>query len=112
MGNQGHTPGPWEAEYSDYGEEIWYGGEGAGVWSIKGPKECYLAGMGDESADEQERAAANARLIAAAPDLLEACERLRDHGSIADEWGSGQSTELARILDAMDAAIAKARGDA
>ena len=107
MGNQGHTPGPWEAEYSDYGEEIWYGGEGAGVWSIKGPKECYLAGMGDESADEQERAAANARLIAAAPDLLSACEEIV---ALADDAG-----EVPVWVDAIDmarTAIAKARGDA
>lgn len=57
-----HTPGPWKAVYSEYGEEIWFGGnDGPGMWEIEGA-EAYLPGDHDEQA----------RLIAAAPDLLAA----------------------------------------
>ena len=59
-----HTPGPWIAEFSDYGEEIWFGGYGAGMWTVE-PPGAYLDGL----------SAANARLIAAAPDLLAALEQ-------------------------------------
>ena len=57
-----HTPGSWKAVYSEYGEEIWFGGnDGPGMWEIEGA-EAYLPGDHDEQA----------RLIAAAPDMLEA----------------------------------------
>ena len=57
-----HTPGPWKGVYSEYGEEIWFGGnDGPGMWEIEGA-EAYLPGDHDEQA----------RLIAAAPDMLEA----------------------------------------
>ena len=62
MTNAKHTPGPWKAVYSEYGEEIWFGGnDGPGMWEIEGA-EAYLPGDHDEQA----------RLIAAAPDMLEA----------------------------------------
>ena len=53
-----HTPGPWEADGEGY---------------IFGPGTSMIAetrGWGDDSINE----VANARLIAAAPDLLEACK--------------------------------------
>ena len=27
-----HTPGPWEASFDEYGDEIWFGGSGCGTW--------------------------------------------------------------------------------
>ena len=79
-----HTPGPWEAQ-------------GATVYQIDGFGLCYLEGY---------RAEADAYLIAAAPDLLEALEHLLlDYES---EWGS----ELVDYEYAdVRAAVAKARGE-
>lgn len=76
MSESKHTPGPWEAEYSDYGDEIWFGGSGCGMWAIRGPDACYLAGCAERSPAEKATAESNARLIAAAPRLLQACRGL------------------------------------
>ena len=92
-----HTPGPWKAVYSEYGEEIWFGGnDGPGMWEIEGA-EAYLPGDHDEQA----------RLIAAAPDLLTAlratvaCLRgfnaSADFGPLDDEAVSAGLAVLARI---------------
>jgi hypothetical protein len=82
----GHTKGPWKAEEFD-------------VVRATGPKEdrtiAFGALFGSESADE---AKANARLIAAAPELLEALKYLLELGGDDDR----------RI--AAEAAIAKAEG--
>jgi hypothetical protein len=42
---------------------------------------------------------ANARLIAAAPDLLAVAEKIKAHGTVSSTW-----------IDELDAAIAKATG--
>ena len=58
-----HTPGPW-FQYNSIGSKIlqnWY------IWGGNGDSVAKV--LGDEPSGEQ---AANARLIAAAPDLLEA----------------------------------------
>ncbi len=55
---------------------------------------------------EPEEAAANARLISAAPDLLAVCEALVSlltHG--------GSAVERAEVVEAADKAIAKAKGE-
>lgn len=33
------TKGPWAANHQDYGDEIWFGGEGRGMWKINAPRE-------------------------------------------------------------------------
>lgn len=91
-----HTPGPWRIERQNPSPTT-------GEWMIAGSAPGYLAeirdcGSGDPSA--------NARLIAAAPDLLEALEELlsmcqRQEGFHDD--GDGCMFERA------SAAIAKAR---
>lgn len=63
-----HTPGPWVAAYDDFGEEIWFGGSGCGT-GIVGP--AYLGGEG-ETQKGREHMQADARLISAAPEMLEA----------------------------------------
>jgi hypothetical protein len=80
-----HTPGPWV--WTDYGE---------------------LSGAGDVVMDADyfsEPSEADARLIAAAPDLLAACEAMLVE---LDEW----EQELGRhpACDLARAAIAKAKG--
>jgi hypothetical protein len=92
-----HTPGPWLAEFYDYGDELWFGGSGMGMWCI-GP--AYLGGEGD-TPEGIAKMKADALLIAAAPDLLAVCKDIE--GFLKR---SGYDTALVR------AAIAKAEGRA
>ncbi len=89
-----HTPGPWEQGHRHDGDSrsVWYhrAGPNGGTW-------FRLANCkGDE-------AEANAALISAAPDLLEACEALAAY--FGATW-AGAPEERAKLR----AAIAKARG--
>lgn len=108
MTKAAHTPGPWVA---DFGEAFHIrppeGGTLAQVTFLKG-----RGGLGGRrDADE---CAANARLIAAAPDLLEALEAMLSHSDgwdvtqLRKRWGEQVVNE---ILTAR-AAIAKAKGEA
>ena len=89
-----HTPGPWRMGKRAYDRAI-YGQQGAEVASM-----LDLFHTPAESL-------ANARLIAAAPDLLEA---LRDITDLAERYGVGEHCD-GNILAAR-AAIAKAEGRA
>lgn len=66
---QNHTPGPWFAKEWISKDE--YGSEHCRGWQIT--HDGYLLPMGDMEGDYDE-ATANAHLIAAAPDLLDALE--------------------------------------
>lgn len=106
-----HTPGPWMSILSN----------------VHGPCGVCVACAGEAAvyADEsyrieEDEAMANARLIAAAPKLLEACEAEEDvdtHWSECDECdddGSCCETQEGLIVKARDlrrAAIAAARGE-
>lgn len=89
-----HTPGPWKAEY-----DLVEGPDGAYVAKaiIGVPREEYLA---------------NARLIAAAPDLLEALENVLDEVRFEGETGVVvvRADKANWALRAAVRAIAKARG--
>ena len=106
-----HTPGPWwtDAQYSE---------EEAGCSIIaantdSGPlpgnptrgQVAFATMLLPEYAEECK---ANARLIAAAPDLLEACRRGRQKLATYTSVYPGD-TELVKLLKLWDAAIAKAR---
>ena len=82
-----HTPGPWRVERQN-------GGPTAREWIIAGAKPGYLAEVGDCGGG---CAKANARLIAAAPELLEALE-----------YAIHQIPELASV-PGVKAAITKAK---
>lgn len=95
---EGHTPGPWQ-HYDDSADATHrhqiaaFGKTVAHVYCTKG----------DETSD-----AANARLIAAAPDLLEAARRaLNFIQNTEDEFGDNLPSG-----DALRAAIARATGEA
>jgi len=103
-----HTPGPW-AYALEYGPNIT---EPPRITTV-GRCANYVIGLpseypggnyrdGDPSGDEE----ADARLIAAAPELLEALELARDHIDMA-------ALEVSHCKDAdrIRAAIAKARGE-
>ena len=92
----GHTPGPWKAHF----EEAYFvtGPDLGSVAMMMNLKGAYGLG-GRRSGDES---AANARLIAAAPELLEALRQIvEQHG----QWNNGiWAANIAR------AAIAEAEG--
>lgn len=104
MAKHTHTPGPWEALLGD--------AEGHGKYSINTTKKedlIYVAetigGLGDETEG------ANARLIAAAPQLLEALENYVM--TIAVGGGNDRHEFMAKIREADNAAraaIKAARG--
>lgn len=90
-----HTPGPWGVEYdnADY--------NGGGQWYNAGPAKVWFPY--NVRKREEDEAHANARLIAAAPELLEALQDLVDAmtGRI-----DGEATAMHNAL----AVIAKATG--
>jgi hypothetical protein len=93
MENKGHTPGPWA-----------YDPDGGEIYHPNGQFENALAAVYDlADAAEQD---ANARLIAAAPDLLEALTKLRAvfHDGILNSDGAVVSD----AIESMCAAIQRA----
>lgn len=92
--NTKHTPGPWhlgkraaaKAIYGDKGEEV-----------------CQM--LGHFNADDENLA--NARLIAAAPELLEALQVIASQ-SLGDDWTAEQAITF--VKEHARSAIAKATG--
>jgi hypothetical protein len=96
-----HTKGPWRVQRQNPSPTT-------GEWMISGAKPGYLAEVRDcGSGDVQ----ANARLIAAAPDLLEALQNLFDADMEHVLMGDGKDDQIEAIAKAR-AAIAKATGAA
>lgn len=104
-----HTPGPWKTDCTD-----------ADGFSFVGSREALVAIVQYElfGSPSQAVAMANARLIAAAPDLLEACRRLEDQfAAYAANWRGDENGWVDRIGLPQDrefarAAITKAEGRA
>lgn len=94
----GHTKGPWDA-----GVSIWNGNE---VFTAVSRKDTSIitAICGFTGAEDEEESIANAHLIAAAPELLEALEQTQ---SLLERLGLESSDEY----QANAAAIAKAKGE-
>ena len=97
MENAKHTPGPW-----DTGEDGWIV-ESAKGWAVS--HAVVFRGKHGEGEDF-----ANARLIAAAPDLLAALEELTRTAASLVDYHDDPETEAA--IDVARAAIAKAKGEA
>lgn len=105
-----HTPGPWTVEGScvrSKNDRDW-----VCETSIRN-----LAGkfVGWTKKDEEVIAPANARLIAAAPELLDALKRLLPFAVIRvlDQWDSGRNPDYnasKELADSARLAIAKAEG--
>ena len=90
-----HTPGPWEIFPV---KEVWRGHD---VRGPHGETITHVQRGGSERADEQK---ANARLIAFAPELLQAIKDLfRECAMVHKSWGDGDNTKEA------DAAIKRAK---
>lgn len=102
-----HTPGPWHLEEMGYNSSSYY---------IRGSSESgdrltigkgAVAHIPRSTVNPME---ANARLIAAAPELLEALKAMLE-AEYAHEWEDYSSEELT-VLEKAHAAIAKAEGGA
>lgn len=96
-----HTPGPWTAD----------DGEGYSGWRIRSQAGTLIAEVvGDSYASD-----CNARLIAAAPDLLAALKSAVEDGivtsSSAADGGAAQYSKQAQVADQIRAAIAAAEGE-
>ena len=102
MNTPKHTPGPWET-YGDDKSDI--------RPATKAGKNRIIAQCPGYKTERQ----ANARLIAAAPDLLEALQRAVACGIVPTtsvlDGGAASYSEQVRTADAIRAAIAKATGE-
>ena len=89
-----HTPGPWKATLRELRH------------SVHGPEGQYIADLMWRGNDKKEEQSADANLIAAAPELLDALQRVERHFRIlpTDQDAPGS------IFAQMTAAIAKATG--
>lgn len=114
----GYTPGPWEL--SETALMVIGGRAKSENPRINGTR-AYIADCAVSSAyRESGEAAANAQLIAAAPDLLAACATvLEEIGhwptpdaelGLANSWARFDLEKLARINSVLEAAIEKAVG--
>lgn len=94
-----HIPGPWVIERVP------------GGWGVRAPSWGYVAIHDDSSLPHwNEGQEANRRLIAAAPELLEALEGIANHYDM-DGYGDKAWKDLAlEMADLARAAIAKATG--
>lgn len=101
-----HTAGPWKAA-------MWKTEGGEFGWSIYAGDPAHLVPTNTFETNSAEEAEANARLIAKAPELLEALQR---YVSVIASGGAGdRDLFMAAIREADDAAravIAAATGDA
>lgn len=108
MSKAQHTPGPWRVDRQNPSPTT-------GEWMIAGQKPGYLAEVRDCGSGDVD---ANARLIAAAPELLEALEhQLAWLISAEVELGSAlnlgyaANVQKAVTVEKMRAAIAAAKGN-
>lgn len=100
-----YTPGPWFAELVDL---IVYDD------SEKTGRTVAIVAQREEPTEDSDVTSANARLIAAAPELLEACREaaslLGDIFNALTEYDDGERERYSRVFDLLDAATAKAEG--
>ena len=92
-----HTPGPWKAEDQT---KTWNGKEGDWRWGWRvstSPANIHLAQVGNVDAFHKAQAGANARLIAAAPDLLAALSRVRE--AWGDQIRDATEIDCADLVD-------------
>lgn len=99
-----HTPGPWKAV--QHGEDWWSVLKGAWDISQNGASEPGVVACAKYSAMTPEENEANARLIAAAPEMLEALRLVRMHGH------DGETEDGFSVSYFVDKAIVRVEGKA
>ena len=101
---QSHTPGPWEVD-----DESIYAKNSDGSWQQVAELPGWRTNKGEVMSDTDR---ANARLIAAAPDLLAACHALMRAEPMQEGKRGGEIMgQISLAIDAARAAIAKAKGE-
>jgi hypothetical protein len=106
--HSGHTPGPWTASE----------GCPSDVWHVDMPGRSHSVSVSRSESDADmavDEVRANARLIAAAPDLLSVAKMAFDYandtmGRFIDHWDGEDAESYDALCDACEAAIAKAEG--
>lgn len=114
MGERKHTPGPWVAESSvdEWGVSVIASNETGRISNPTRGQVCHVSVVAGASGDDADLAQANARLIAAAPEMKEALEGARGailgllHGRGCEAEGSDEDW-----VKFIDAALAKANGE-
>ena len=109
-----HTPGPWEIKLSRDDEGTLCHIGTPDKIARCGQHVCQINGWGfDYDADKEQQA--NARLIAAAPDMLEALEEAIKCGMVPSssvkDGGAARHSRQVAVADMIRAAIAKATGN-
>jgi len=94
-----HTPLPWKAHHA-----FFFGHDSFQITGTNGDSSPFLCRLTDDTPNFE----ANARLIAAAPDLLAALKRLSLCVAGMDQFSLDEDFEAAR--DQARAALAKAKG--
>ena len=99
-----HTPAPWKADIEN-------SAEGLNITDDEGRRIAHTATIRnpDYTPLISEEAKANARLIAAAPELLEALKELTD--LLQSPSGAGTMSEIRDSANRARAALAKAEGE-
>ncbi|MCK5610701.1 hypothetical protein KAR91_53000 [Candidatus Pacearchaeota archaeon] len=98
----GHTKGTWKY-YKDF----------SAVCAVKGHNLISIADFGKSGVYETEEREANAHLIAASPELLEACKLILNcinSYNICDQINTEEAKELAETASEVYKAITKAEG--
>ena len=98
-----HTPGPWLIEAQNC-----HSGDIATVHNTDEKWVTIYAPHWMETGMDEKEQSANARLIAAAPDLLEALKKI---SAIENKMYGADWEEIEEARDIADAAIAKATGE-
>jgi hypothetical protein len=105
-----HTPGPWEDGTMSISKRNWaLIHDGAEINIVKRGADVIAAVWCGDDEDGEE--AANARLIAAAPELLEALEGLYALAFVSLAVANHGGPETTRIMQTARAVIAKAKGE-
>ena len=93
-----HTPGPWTVQTPEKRKN---GYENWNTYCVRSSRNVHLATVGHVDRFHEDDHEANARLIAAAPELLAALELIYSNAAESPEW----------IRDRISLAIAKAKGE-
>lgn len=95
-----HTPGPWHRSYGNY---VYQGSH----WLTDRKRLIAIAEPSTRTQEDWDQVFANARLIAAAPDLLEVLSEIVDEGRAYERKSSNKITWLEKAEEI----IKKARGE-
>jgi hypothetical protein len=98
-----HTPGPWgvTSRQGDWWDSVVF---------LQDSRNLEICQCFHDDSDLDE-CTANARLIAAAPDLLTALKEVLFIAEVSDRWGPEQTKDFLDATSKAESAIAKAEGE-